>query len=104
MGGVEIAFTAAGSIVFALEKLGVKRIGFTSPYLPDVAKESVNFLEDAGFEVMKRADVLGRELNNADMGKMKPDEVALNHNIKAYSVSLHATLLFSSSQKYSRLC
>jgi maleate cis-trans isomerase len=49
------AVTAAGSIVWALRTLGVRRIAVATPYVPDLLDRTIAFLEDAGFRVVGSA-------------------------------------------------
>ncbi len=66
--------TAAGALVHALKSLGVKRIGFASPYVPSLNDEAIAYLAREGFETVSRADFAG-ELDNAGQGAVTPDEV-----------------------------
>ena len=71
------SLTAAGSLVMALTALGVRRVGFSSPYLGEINDQAVAFLADNGIETVKRADI-GRALGNYGQGDLTPDEV---HNL-----------------------
>lgn len=73
-GSGAISLTAAGSLVRGLNALGVRRIGFASPYVGQVNEDAVSFLGDAGFETVKRHDI-GRALSNYGQGELSPDEV-----------------------------
>jgi maleate cis-trans isomerase len=66
--------TAAGALVDALRKLGVRRIGFASPYVATINARAVAFLAEAGFETLRRIDI-DRELDNYGQGELTPDEV-----------------------------
>lgn len=48
------AVTTAGAIVEALQDLGAGRVAFTSPYVPDLNRESVEFIEACGIEVVSQ--------------------------------------------------
>ncbi len=66
--------TAAGSLVHALNALGVARIGFASPYVGAINQQAVGFLAEAGFDTVHSADI-GRALDNYGQGALTPDEV-----------------------------
>lgn len=66
--------TAAGALVYALNALGAKRIGFASPYVPAINDMAVGFLAKMGFETVARAEV-GDTLGNHDQGALGPDAV-----------------------------
>ena len=68
------AVTAAGAVVQALTDLGVRRIGFTSPYVQSLNEEAVEFLRQCGFEVVATAHT-DDDLGNYGMGALTPDEV-----------------------------
>ena len=66
--------TAAGALVFALNALGVKRIGFASPYVAAINHQAMAFLADSGFESVSRGEV-GEALDNTGQGALTPQEV-----------------------------
>ncbi|MEO0993679.1 MAG: aspartate/glutamate racemase family protein [Pseudomonadota bacterium] len=66
--------TAAGSVVMALRTLGVRQIGFASPYVAELNDRAVAFLSDAGFATVSRADV-GRTLGNDEQCALTPEEI-----------------------------
>lgn len=66
--------TAAGALVNALTTLGIRRVGFASPYVAAINIEAVAFLADAGIETVRRIDI-DRELDNYGQGALTPDEV-----------------------------
>ena len=68
------ALTAAGSLVIALQALGIRKLGFASPYVGEINRKATTFLEDFGFETVKTVDI-GRNLSNYGQGELKPDEV-----------------------------
>lgn len=68
------SFTAAGSLVAALETLGVTRVGFASPYLGEINEQAMAFLADKGVATVKCHDI-GRPLGNYGQGELTPDEV-----------------------------
>ncbi|WP_171129904.1 MULTISPECIES: aspartate/glutamate racemase family protein [unclassified Ruegeria] len=66
--------TAAGAFVHALQTLGVKRIGFASPYVSQINDMAIGFLRRTGIETVARSEV--REaLDNYGQGAMGPDAV-----------------------------
>ncbi|WP_306115811.1 MULTISPECIES: Asp/Glu racemase [unclassified Roseovarius] len=66
--------TAAGALLAALGALGVRRIGFASPYVPSLNDRAIAFLADEGVEAVSRADVQG-VLDNSGQGALTPDAV-----------------------------
>jgi maleate cis-trans isomerase len=68
------AITAAGALVAALSALGVKRIGFASPYVSQLNDQGIEFLSQAGFETASRAD-LDEALTSAGQGEMSPEAI-----------------------------
>lgn len=73
-GSGAISLTAAGSLVAAIQALGVTQVGFSSPYLGEINVQAMDFLAQNGIETVKCADV-GRELGNYGQGELTPDEV-----------------------------
>ncbi len=69
-----VSITAAGALVAGIRALGVKRIGFASPYLGQINDQAVDFLASAGIETVNRADI-GRVLDNYGQGELTPAEV-----------------------------
>jgi len=69
-----VSITAAGALVDALCALGVTRVGFASPYVGEINDQAVAFLQSAGIETVRRADI-GRDLGNYGQGELTPDEV-----------------------------
>lgn len=69
-----ITLTAAGSLLTALQTLGVTRIGFASPYVGAINRQAVVFFAEAGIETCACADI-GRELGNYGQGELTPEEV-----------------------------
>lgn len=66
--------TAAGALVHALGTLGVKRIGFASPYVAKINDLAIGFLGECGFETVARSEVT-EELDNYGQGNMEPEHV-----------------------------
>lgn len=83
--------TAAGALVHALRTLGIKRIGFASPYVAEINDLAIAFLADAGIATVARADI-GVALGNYGQGELTPDEVyALG--LRAASTEVEALVL-----------
>lgn len=66
--------TAAGALVHALCHIAAARIGFASPYVPEINDMAVNFLADMGVETVQRSEVKGT-LDNTGQGALSPDDV-----------------------------
>ncbi|MEX0306933.1 MAG: Asp/Glu racemase [Ruegeria sp.] len=66
--------TAAGALVHALTTLGVKRIGFASPYVAAINDMAVDFLAQTGMETVGRSEV-SDELDNFGQGELSPQAV-----------------------------
>ena len=66
--------TAAGALVYALQTLNAKRIGFASPYVPAINDMAVAFLAETGVKVVRRSEVTGA-LDNYGQGALTPDAV-----------------------------
>lgn len=66
--------TAAGALVGALRHLEVTRIGFASPYVPQINDMAVAFLASEGIETVHRAEV-PEVLDNTGQGALTPDHV-----------------------------
>lgn len=73
-GAGALSLTAAGSLVAAIQALGVARVGFSSPYLGEINVQAMDFLRQNDIDTVKCADV-GRELGNYGQGELTPDEV-----------------------------
>ena len=66
--------TAAGALVYALNKLNIRRVGFTSPYVSELNDRAISFLSESGIETVSRHDV-DAELGNHEQGNLSPDAV-----------------------------
>ena len=66
--------TAAGALVAALGALGVKRVGFASPYVSQINDQAIGFLRDCGIKTVARAEVED-PLGNYGQGELTPDDV-----------------------------
>ncbi len=69
-----LCITAADALVQALAALGVRRIGFASPYLGEINNQAVAFLASEAVETVRVHDV-GRALGNYGQGELTPAEV-----------------------------
>ncbi len=85
------SITAAGALVFALQTLGVKKIGFASPYVKLLNDDAIAFLGNAGFETVSRADY-PTALGNYGQGELSPDQV-LEQGLKADSPEAEVLVL-----------
>lgn len=66
--------TAAGALIHGLQRLGVSRIGFASPYVGAINNRAVAFFAEMGIQTVARADI-GVVLDNAGQGALTPEEV-----------------------------
>lgn len=66
--------TAAGALVYALQSLGVSRIGFASPYVPAINDMAVGFLAKLGVNTVNRS-IVGGTLDNYGQGALDPQAV-----------------------------
>lgn len=66
--------TAAGALAHALKTLGVRRIGFASPYVSAINDMAIDFLAQGGVETRARSEV-SEALGNYGQGELTPDEV-----------------------------
>ena len=90
-GSGAVSLTAAGSLVAAIQALGIHRVGFASPYVGDINDKAVNFLMQNGIETVKRADI-GRDLGCYGQGELTPDEI-YHFALKADSPQVEAIIL-----------
>ena len=66
--------TAAGALVSALNALGVRKVGFVSPYVAKLNDLAIKFLSEACFEVVSRAEP-AKPLKAVEQGALGPDKV-----------------------------
>ena len=66
--------TAAGALVRALQSLQVNDIGFASPYVDNINRTAISFLQTSGFNVVTSAGV-DCVLDNYGQGNLTPDQV-----------------------------
>lgn len=67
------AVTTAGALVEAIRHLGVTRVAFTSPYVKRLSRESVEFLQQSGIEVVNEF-ALERELSSLEQNALTPQD------------------------------
>jgi len=65
------AVTTAGALVEAVRDLGITRVAFTSPYVPRLVEESVDFIQQCGIEVVNRAS-FEKDLNSLEQNALTP--------------------------------
>ena len=75
------AVTTAGALVEALRDLAVSRVGFTSPYVPRLVDESIDFLHQCGIETLAQASFEGA-LSSLEQNALTPED--------AYNMGLEA--------------
>lgn len=68
------SITAAGALSQSIHDLGVSAVGFSSPYVGEVNKQAIAFLNAKNVSTVCCADI-GRELDNYGQGELTPDEV-----------------------------
>ena len=51
------SFTAAGSLVAAINALGVTKVAFASPYVGEINVQAMDFLQSCGIGLVRCADV-----------------------------------------------
>ncbi|WP_300012076.1 Asp/Glu racemase [uncultured Roseobacter sp.] len=66
--------TAAGALVHALQSLGIKRIGFASPYVAAINDLAIAFLSQVGIKTVERSEV-ATVLDNYGQGELDPQTV-----------------------------
>jgi len=66
--------TAAGAVLHALDALGVKRIGFASPYVRAINDLAIECLSSRGFETVAQAEI-DDALDNEGQGALTPQAV-----------------------------
>ena len=83
--------TAAGALVHALTTLGVRRIGFASPYVATIKDMAVDFLQHQGVRTVARSEVTDA-LGNYGQSALDPEDV-LNLGLKANHAEAEAIVL-----------
>lgn len=67
------AVTTAGALVEAVRDLGVSRVAFTSPYVPRLVAESIDFIRQCGIEVVNQAG-FEQELSSLEQNALTPED------------------------------
>ncbi len=67
------AVTTAGALVETIRDLGAQRVAFTSPYVPTLAAESVDFIQQCGIEVLNQVD-FDTELSSLEQNALTPED------------------------------
>jgi len=67
------AVTTAGALIEAIRELGVDRVAFTSPYVPRLVEESIEFIRQCGIEVISRAD-FDKALSSLEQNALTPED------------------------------
>lgn len=75
------SITTAGALIAAIKSLGLERVAFTSPYVKELADESVDFIRQSGIEVISQVG-FSKNLNSLEQGALTPDD--------AYEMALRA--------------
>ena len=84
--------TAAGALVLALQSLEVKDLAFASPYVSNINKTAIDFLQTYGFNIVSSTDI-DATLDNYGQGSLTPDQIyalakqADNENVQAIVLS-----------------
>lgn len=71
--GASKAVTTSGAILAALAQLGARDVVVATPYVPEVGKRLVTFLESAGLRVL--GNIHMGATNGADIGNKSPEEI-----------------------------
>ncbi len=69
-----LSLTAAGCLIEALNALDFTRVGFASPYVGEINRLAICFLESRQITTVECSDI-GRELGNYGQWELSPDEV-----------------------------
>ncbi|MDH3761125.1 MAG: Asp/Glu racemase [Gammaproteobacteria bacterium] len=75
------AVTTAGALVEAIRDLGCKRVAFTSPYVPRLVDDSIDFIERCGIEVVNQVS-FENELSSLEQNRLTPED-AYHMGLKA---------------------
>lgn len=67
------AITTAGALIEAIRDIGVGRVAFTSPYVPVLAAEAVDFIQQCGIEVVNRLD-FENQLSSLEQNALTPED------------------------------
>jgi len=67
------AVTTAGALIEAMRDLEARRVAFTSPYVEQLAGESVEFIRRCGIEVVNQLG-FERELSSLEQNRLTPED------------------------------
>jgi len=67
------AVTTAGALIEAIRDLGAQRVAFTSPYVPQLAAEAVDFIEQCGIEVVNQLGY-DKALSSLEQNALTPQD------------------------------
>lgn len=67
------AVTTAGALVAAIRDLDATRVAFTSPYVPRLVEESIDFISQCGVEVVNQASY-EKELSSLEQNALTPED------------------------------
>lgn len=75
------AITTAGALIDAIRSVGARKVAFTSPYVRALSRESVDFIQECGIEVVSEV-AFDRELTSFEQNALTPQD--------AYDMALRA--------------
>jgi len=67
------AVTTAGALVEAIQDLECKRVAFTSPYVPRLVEDSIDFIQQCGIEVVSQVS-FDDELSSLEQNRLTPED------------------------------
>jgi maleate isomerase/arylmalonate decarboxylase len=67
------AVTAAGALIEAIRSIGATRVAFTSPYVRQLSRESVDFIQACGIAVVNEV-AFDRPLNSLEQNALTPQD------------------------------
>jgi len=67
------AVTTAGALIEAIRDLNAKRVAFTSPYVPRLVDESIDFINQCGIEVVNQVS-FEKELSSLEQNRLTPED------------------------------
>ncbi|MCP4391908.1 MAG: Asp/Glu racemase [Gammaproteobacteria bacterium] len=67
------AVTTAGALVEAIQALECNRVAFTSPYVPRLVDDSVDFIQRCGIEVVNQVSY-ENELSSLEQNRLTPED------------------------------
>ncbi len=85
------AVTTAGALVEAIRDLGAQRVAFTSPYVPRLVDESIEFIQHCGIEVVNQVSYK-KELSSLEQNALTPED-AYRMGLKADHVGAEVLVI-----------